>query len=153
MDRQYGKIPESSTGRLNPTVRPEVHLPTITILPPTTHAPQPSTYNFKAHEKFDMPTTVSQPYYFAEQQNRSIPSVVKCPVCFVGINFFRLPNDPTDSVFCNSCRQPYHFCLVHKKSIPGMGLGWTDASFAHCRCTSGQAFLNNQRWDSCFATD
>jgi hypothetical protein len=146
----YGKVPSTSTGRIHPAVRPEGQLPTVTILPPTTR-PQPMGFTSQRFETFEAPRQdPRQPYRLANEQPPTSSSAVNCPMCFTGINFFKLPQDPTASVFCGSCRQPYHFCPVHKVSLPGMGLNMRDPAFRQCQCQSTQGFLNDDSWNSCF---
>ena len=146
----YGQVPTSSTGRITPQTRPETWVQPTIITPPTTH-PQPLRFSAQRYEAFDMPQRVSQPYYFAEQQSgRNERPKTHCPNCIQGIANFRLPHDPTDSVFCAVCRQPYHFCLVHETALPGMGLNMRDVARQQCQCAEGQDFLGLTNWNSCY---
>lgn len=149
----YGKVPSISTGRILPATRPEMPPmgPTVTIMPPTSLPPQPIGFTTHSYERFEMPQHVRQPYHFAtEQKENHNPPSSNCPVCFTGIGHFQLPNDPTTNVFCNVCRQPYHFCPVHKSSLPGMGVNARDPSARQCQCQRSQAFLGDDQWNSCF---
>jgi hypothetical protein len=75
----------------------------------------------------------------------------RCPLCLKGSTTFKLPNDPTTTVFCNDCRNPYHFCPIHKKPIAGLGKQTNDTKQSYtCQCNDGQSFLNHDRWDQCF---
>jgi hypothetical protein len=145
----YGKVPSMSTARFHPETRPEVHMPVVNITAPQTR-PQPLGFNTRSFESFEMPSTVQQPYHLSTQQPPAQNNNIKCPVCFNGIKYFKLPNDPTASVFCNTCRQPYHFCSVHKVSLPGMGLNLRDPAIHQCQCQSSQGFLGDKSWESCF---
>lgn len=75
----------------------------------------------------------------------------RCPLCLKGFTNFHLPNDTTNTVYCNDCRNPYHFCPIHKKTIPGIGYSSDDPERQYkCQCNTNQSFLNHQRWDQCF---
>jgi hypothetical protein len=145
----YGQVPSSSTARIMPAVRPESTFRTVTITPPTT-IPQPLKYAGQLYEQFEMPRHVAQPNYFAEQAAAERPKSSKCPVCFMGITFSRLQHDPSDTVFCGTCRQPYHFCRIHNTPLAGMGLNYDDPTIRQCQCRRSQAFLQDNQWNSCF---
>jgi len=149
---RHGQVPASSTARLAPLMRPEApSLPSVTILPPTTRPPQPMGFTAQSYERFEAPQHVRQPYHFAvEEPHKHRAPAAQCPVCFTGIGHFRLPHDPTTSVFCQSCRQPYHICPVHQRTLPGMGLVQTDPRASQCQCQRTQAFLGDDAWNSCF---
>jgi hypothetical protein len=151
----YGQIPVSSTSRLHPEMKPEVQYTNnnnnnIMISPPTT-VPRPQALTTLAYDYFEMPKRVSQPYQFATEQSTSQHDTRgKCPCCFVGVAYFKLKNDPTASVFCNSCRQPFHICPIHKTTISGMGPALNSNESRQCQCEQTQQFLNDSTWNSCF---
>ena len=125
------------------------------LLPMTKHISQPQPANVKTYETFETPSSITHPFYFAEQQHAEFSSQQNnqnknCPNCVTGKANFKLQNDPTDSVFCSSCRQPYHICKVHGKSISGMGRNLRDPQIQECQCTRNQSFLNQENWNSCF---
>lgn len=152
----YGRVTGVSTARIQPTLRPEPQVPAagprgVASAWPTSPL---EAYQTKTYEPFTQPPTasVSQPYYFATQEpqrGHERPDT-HCPYCLVGKAHTRLPHDPTDSVFCTSCRQPYHFCYVHGKALSGMGLSRTDPALRQCQCQRGQEFLGQAGWQSCF---
>lgn len=75
-----------------------------------------------------------------------------CPVCAQNTRYFKLPTDPSDTVFCDKCRQPCHFCHIHRRPLPGMGLIRGDPDIQKCQCKTGQSFLNQSQWNLCFNT-
>jgi hypothetical protein len=158
MDREqglnrYGRVSGVSTARLAPAQRPEPQVTSPTYaLPTSTGPPSFLAYQPKVYEPFVSPTHVSQPHYFASQERQRGHERPKthCPHCLVGMSYVRLPHDPTDSVFCTSCRQPYHFCYVHGVALPGMGLSRNDPQVRQCQCQRGQDFLGDKQWNSCF---
>jgi hypothetical protein len=117
----------------------------------------PKPIETKTYESFEMPQNVKQPYYFAEQdhanrqkQEENGQPNQNCPNCFGCIANFKLLNDPTDSVYCAVCRQPYHFCRVHGTALLGMGRNQRDPQLGQCQCVRSQSFLNDNSWNSCY---
>lgn len=146
----YGRIPAGSTSRLHPEMKPEVQYNDIVISPPTTN-PQPQALTNLAYDYFEMPKRVSQPYIFAtEGPPDTKQDARKCPCCFNCVVNFKLKNDPTTSVFCASCRQPYHSCPIHKINIAGMGPNTYTPESKQCQCERTQGFLSDSAWNSCF---
>lgn len=74
----------------------------------------------------------------------------KCPHCFSGKEYFELNNDTTNTVYCGDCRQPYHHCPQHKKPIMGIGYRADSHPANKCQCVSGEAFLDDDQWNSVF---
>ena len=112
--------------------------------------PDPFTYsNIKQYDYFQTPSGPSTSSHLASP---SYPQGLKgaCPNCLKGISFFSLPNDKSNTIFCNSCKQPTHKCPVHQISISGMGYHVNDPKSQQCQCNIGQSFLGDARWDSCF---
>ena len=146
----YGRTPAASTSRLHPQMKPEVQYNEITISPPTT-IPQPNPLTTLSYDFFEMPKRVSQPYQFAtEQPTMQHDTRGKCPNCFNCVSFFRLKNDTTTSVFCQSCHQPYHICPIHNTCFSGMGPSKHSTESKQCQCVRTQSFLNEDAWNSCF---
>jgi hypothetical protein len=146
----YGRVPAGSTSRFHPEMKPEVQYNDIVISQPTT-TPRPHPLTTVAYDYFEMPKRVSQPYQFATEQPANTQSDArKCPCCFNCVANFKLKNDPTTSVFCASCRQPYHICPIHKVNIAGMGPNTFTPEAKQCQCELTQGFLNDTAWNSCF---
>lgn len=147
----YGRIPAGSTSRFHPEMKPEVQYNDILISAPTT-IPKPNPQTNLAYDYFEMPKRILQPYQFATQQPAQTQQNTrnKCPCCFNCVTYFKLKNDPTTSVFCSSCRQPYHICPVHKVNISGMGPNAFSPESKQCQCEQTQGFLNDSSWNSCF---
>jgi hypothetical protein len=124
------------------------------VLPISNHISQPQPANVKTYETFETPSNITHPFYFAEQQQAELLNQLNqntnCPSCVIGKAKFQLPNDPTDSVFCSSCRQPYHFCRIHGKALSGMGRNLRDPQIQECQCKRNQSFLQQENWNSCF---
>jgi hypothetical protein len=151
----HGSIPAQKTALIMPEVRPEfvpfMKSNTQSYQSNKPHQPQP--VELKTYESFEPSKTVKHPFYFAEQEHAERvqkSSIRNCPNCLQCIANFKLPNDPTDSVFCATCRQPYHFCPIHGNSLPGMGLNRRDPETKQCQCTKSLTFLGDNNWDSCF---
>lgn len=154
----YGKVPAQTTALIMPNMRPDFlpaknnyQIAESSELSMHQFIPKPIEY--KQFESFEMSKNVKQPYYFAEQdhaERSQKPDTRSCPNCVQSIVYFQLTNDPTDSVFCVQCRQPYHFCRVHGTALPGMGRNQRDPQLQECQCTRSQSFLGDNNWNSCF---
>ena len=163
--RSYGNVPAQTSSLIMPEMRPDF-VPFVNQ-PPTqssqftapTHQQYiiPKPIETKTYESFEAPQNVKQPYYFAEQDHADRFKKEygekhgrNCPNCLGSTSNFKLANDPTDSVYCAACRQPYHFCRVHAVALPGMGRNLRDPQLNQCQCTRSQPFLNDNNWNSCF---
>lgn len=73
-----------------------------------------------------------------------------CPHCLEGSTSFRIPSDPTNTMYCSNCRQPFHLCPIHRRVIGGPGYRPDDVESRKCQCQLGQSFLSQDRWDQCF---
>lgn len=87
--------------------------------------------------------------HFATSQIYTNPNY-KCPHCFSGKQYFELQQDPTNTVYCGDCRQPYHHCPVHKTPIQGVGYRQESQPASQCQCVSGEGFLGDDQWNSAF---
>lgn len=158
----YGHVPASSTARMEIQTRPEPQGYTAddtasyrgSSRPAGTSSSSLQAYQTKTYEPFEQPSHVHQPHHWAAENpvrgHERQPT--QCPHCLQGKTYTRLPHDPTDSVFCTSCRQPYHFCYVHGLAQPGMGLVKQDPGLRQCQCQTHQDFLGDRQWSSCFQT-
>lgn len=86
--------------------------------------------------------------YFPETKYQDGPTT--CPVCWKGVSYFRLPTDPTTTVFCSTCKQPFHHCPLHRTPLQGMGVSLDDPLVNKCQCEVTQGFLGMDHWNSCF---
>jgi hypothetical protein len=119
----------------------------ISITPPSI-IPQPST---STNQHFDTFTPPKKHYVNSHFPTNSFqPTPQHCPICFQSVHFFRLPDDPTNTVFCSKCRQPYYHCPVHLIPIAGIGFHMSEFQKNQCLCVKKQAFLNMSDWSSCF---
>jgi len=91
----------------------------------------------KAHSHFNQSTIHTNPNF-------------KCPHCFSGKEYFELPQDYTNTIYCGNCRQPFHHCPQHKTPIKGPGYRKTSQSGKNCQCVSGEGFLHDDQWNSAF---
>ena len=163
--RSYGNVPAQTSSLIIPEMRPNFAMfanqSTETAQSkshPHYHQSIPKPAESKTYESFEMSQNVKQPNYFAEQDHADRhkrdqingQSSQNCPNCLGGIANFKLTNDPTDSVFCAVCRQPFHFCRVHNIALQGMGRNQRDPQLNQCQCERSQTFLNDNSWNSCF---
>ena len=127
--------------------------PPHTYQPPTYAHIVPSKHdNIKQYDYFQPqsgPTHVPLTSHLANPSYQDGPPG-HCPHCLKGINFFQLPQEISNTVFCSSCKQPYHRCPIHQTAIRGMGINFNDPQSTQCQCNYGQSFLGDDRWDSCF---
>jgi hypothetical protein len=140
--------PQQTWNHLNPQPPNNPHL---LQTPTSSNIRYFDSFNEKEHFSNDLTGKI----LISSDTNEMINATKKdrCPLCLKGLTTFHLPNDQTNTVYCNDCRNPYHYCPIHKKGIPGIGYLMTDPERHHkCQCDNSQSFLNNQRWDQCFNT-
>lgn len=101
------------------------------------------------HSLGDNPTGIASPVNF---QGPTLPAHL-CPHCHQQAELFVLNHDHTDTVYCQSCKQPCHMCPIHKTLLKGHGysLSFHHQNQAKCQCPQiGSNTLFGVGWDSAF---
>jgi len=68
-----------------------------------------------------------------------LPPTSNCPRC--GEARFLTPYDTTSTKICQGCRQLFHTCPLHGKSVEGPGYPLSSREQTFCQCHSNPSFL------------
>lgn len=101
-------------------------------------------FDFKYHPQQDSPNRTIG-HFRTSKMTQSVDPI--CPTCLTGREYFALPSDHNNTVYCGSCRQPFYFCPQHGNAIAGIG---HDKRMRQCQCKQEQSFLGDNSWNQCF---
>jgi hypothetical protein len=77
-----------------------------------------------------------------------LPPSSNCPFC--SFHQFLVPYDTVSTKLCKQCRQMYHTCPLHGKSVEGPGYPLSSREQTMCQCHQNPSFLNKKTWSTPF---